>query len=167
MKENSLIILGMGNKLLGDDGVGVLIAEKLKEILKHDNSITIDETNWGGFRVIDLLSGFEKAIIIDAVKTGGKQPGFIHKFKYTDLIHSVRMVSFHDINFATAVEFAKKLEIPMPADITVYAVEVEETETITEELTPNVEKSIDDCVRRIIQNLDLKINIDEPDLITV
>ncbi len=68
--KEDLIILGMGNKFFGDDGVGIIIAEKLSEILKDQNNITVEETNWGGFRIIDLLSGYKIAIVVDALKTG-------------------------------------------------------------------------------------------------
>jgi len=160
ISKEDLIILGMGNKFFGDDGVGIIIAEKVGDILKDQNNITVEETNWGGFRIIDLLSGYDSAIVVDALKTGEKPAGYIHKLDYKDFVHSVRMVSFHDVNFATAVEFAKEIGRPMPENITVFAIEVEETDHFSETLTPKVEEAIDTCIQMIMEEIKEKIQLE-------
>ena len=151
--KGEIIILGMGNKFFGDDGVGIVVAEKLKSILYDETNIKVEETNWGGFRIIDLLSGYKVAIVIDALKTGTRPAGFIHKLNYKDLIHSVRMVSFHDVNFATAVEFAKEVNITMPEDISVYAIEINEADSFSEELSYEVNVSVEKCIQLILKEL--------------
>ena len=158
--KEDLIILGMGNKFFGDDGVGIIIAEKLSDTLKNHQNITVEETNWGGFRIIDLLSGYKNAIVVDALKTGNKPAGHIHKLDYKDFVHSVRMVSFHDVNFATAVEFAKEIGRPMPDNISVFAIEVEETDHFSETLTPKVEEAIDTCIRKIMEEIKEKFQLE-------
>lgn len=152
--KTDLIILGMGNKFFGDDGAGIIVAEKLRDILKNEDSITIEDTNWGGFRIIDILSGFKNAIVVDTLITGHNPAGYIYKLDYKDFIHSVRMVSFHDVNFATAVELARELEIPMPENISVFAIEAEKTDTFSEELTPVVSKAIDNCVQMVLNEIE-------------
>ena len=160
ISKADLIILGMGNKFFGDDGVGIIIAEKLSEILKDQKNIAVEETNWGGFRIIDLLSGYKNAIVVDALKTGKMPVGYIHNLDYKDLIHSVRMVSFHDVNFATAVEFAKEIGRPMPENITVFAIEVEETDHFSETLTPKVMEAIDICIQMIMEEIKEKFQLE-------
>jgi hydrogenase maturation protease len=147
------LILGMGNRLFGDDGVGIEIAERLQDLLSESEYVKIETTNWGGFRIIDLLTGYKSAIIIDSINTGMKPVGFIHKWDYTDLINSVRMISFHDINFATAVSFAKKLEIPMPEKIIVYGIEINQTNNFSEGLSDVIKQSSVRCVDLILNNL--------------
>jgi len=153
---HKLLILGMGNKLFGDDGVGIVVAERLQELLNEYENVDIEETSWGGFRIIDLLSGYNSAIIIDALRTAQRPLGYIHQFDYKDIIHSVRMVSFHDINFATAVEFAKKIDIPMPEKIQIFGIEVSETDQFTEEFTQEVKSSIENCINIILQEIDIQ-----------
>ena len=148
-----VIILGMGNTLLSDDGVGILVAKELKKIIPENHFIEIAETSWGGFRIIDLLTGFDKAIIIDSIKTGSKPRGSIHYFKPADMVPSIRMVAFHDINFNTALEFAKQYGISMPDDISIYAIEVTDTETIAERCTPPVQRAVNHCTKRILDEL--------------
>lgn len=152
-----ILILGMGNTLLSDDGIGIVIANKLQEIHKGNEFVDVRETSWGGFRIIDLLSGYDSAIIIDALKTGEQPVGTIRKFTPSDFVHSVRMTAFHDINFVTALQFAQQLDIPMPSDISVYTIEVAETELISENLTPGVRSSVERCVKEIQKEINAKI----------
>lgn len=165
MLNKPLIILGMGNGLFGDDGAGIVAAEILREHLTEFPEVVLETTSWGGFRIIDLFEGFSSAIVIDAIQTGKKPLGFIHQFSHADLINSVRMVSFHDINFATAIEFAKSLNINMPTDITVYAIEIEQVNEFSEGLTSIIQQSVEDCVHLIINRLSdelhLKINFEQ------
>ena len=158
--KGKTIILGMGNKFFGDDGVGIVIAERLKEIYESFPQITVEETNWGGFRIIDLLSGFKTAIIIDALRTGKKPAGFIHKLDYKQLIHSVRMVSFHDVNFATAVEFAERMDIPMPEEIFVYGIEINKSDHFSEKLTKEVSNAVDNCIHLILDEMNQRNGIE-------
>jgi hydrogenase maturation protease len=153
INKGEILILGMGNKFFGDDGVGIVVAEKLESILADNDIIDVEETNWGGLRIIDLLSGYKTAIVIDALRTGTKPAGYIHTLDYTNLIHSVRMVSFHDVNFATAVELARELSIPMPENISVYAIEINESECFSEELTKEVSIAVDNCIQMVIDEI--------------
>jgi hydrogenase maturation protease len=152
-----LVILGMGNTLFSDDGVGIAVVRELKECFYQNPQIEVLETSWGGFRIIDLLSGYDAAIIVDAFRTGQKPVGSIHHLKPDDLINSVRMVSFHDINFVTALEFARQMDIPMPEYISIYAIEVAETELISEEMTPEVIPAIQRCTRKITKEIENNI----------
>jgi len=159
------LILGMGNKLFGDDGVGIVVAERLQEILVENDQIKIESTNWGGFRIIDLLTGYNYAIVIDSINTGMKPIGFIHKWDYTDLINSVRMISFHDVNFATAVSLAKKLNISMPENIIVYGIEINLTNHFSEGLSEIIKQSATQCVELVLN--DLNFHADESRLLSI
>lgn len=149
----------MGNTLLSDDGVGIAVADRLAEIFKNNPDVDVAETSWGGFRIIDLLTGYDRAIIIDAIRTGENPVGSITKLSASEMVHSVRMVSFHDINFATALEFAKELGIPMPHEISVYAIEVQELNLISEKISPKVRTAIDKCVKEVAQEIKEKAAI--------
>jgi hydrogenase maturation protease len=147
------VIVGMGNVLFGDDGVGIVVARSLARILGNTPGVSVEETGWGGLRIIDLLAGHQRAFIVDALQSGVKPPGHLHTFDGSELVHSVRMVSYHDVNFATAVEFARQVGIPMPGTIIVHAVEVERTDSFSESLTPAVAAAVEPCVKRILSEL--------------
>jgi hydrogenase maturation protease len=143
------IILGMGNTLLSDDGIGIVIKRYLEKILSHCTNVTFCETSWGGFKIIDLLAGFDYAVIIDSIKTGNKPQGFIHHYKPTDFLPTLRLTSYHDINFITALKLAELMDAKVPADIDIFAVEIDDNRSINEFINPSLWKSIKLCSMHI------------------
>jgi len=161
------LILGMGNTILCDDAVGIIIKRYLEEKLINITDLDFYETSWGGFRIIDLLEGYDYAIVIDAIKTGQKSEGEIHHLTSLDLLPTLRLNSYHDINFITAIKLAEKLRIKVPSNIEIFAVEVEDNYTIVENLNTVIRKSIPVCSQRIVEYMVLKglINIGIEDIV--
>lgn len=146
----------MGNTLLSDDGIGIIIKRYLEERLVNAEGIGFTETSWGGFRVIDLLRDYDYAIVIDSIKTGRVPEGEIHHLKTDDLLPTLRLNSYHDINFITALNLAKKMDYKIPSDIDILAVEIENNYTITENLNPVIRKSIITVSKKVIELLKSK-----------
>jgi hydrogenase maturation protease len=147
------IILGMGNTLLSDDGIGIVIKRYLEKIISNENDVTLCETSWGGFKIIDLLAGFDYAVIIDSIKTGNKPQGFIHHYKPTDFLPTLRLTSYHDINFITALKLAEIMDAKIPQDIDIFAVEIDDNRSINEFINPDLWNSIKLCSKRIADTL--------------
>lgn len=145
------IILGMGNTLLYDDGIGIIIKRYLeKHFEDYYQDLDFVETSWGGFRFIDLLRGYDFAVIIDSIVTKQKPVGYIHHLKPKDLLPSLRLNSYHDINFITALDLAKSLNVKMPDIIDIFAVEIENNYTISEHIDPILWRTITECSLDII-----------------
>jgi len=142
----------MGNPLLCDDGVGLRIAAELKERVSRPEVI-IMETGIAGLALLDLLIGYDKAIIIDAIQTVDGKAGQIYKLDPQAFDTARRAVSPHDIDFTTAVEFGRKLGLHMPGKIVIFAVETSDVSTFTEECTPEVRKAIPICADMVIDEL--------------
>lgn len=140
----------MGNTLLNDDAVGIITVRHLRAFLKNTPEIDFNETSWGGFRIMDLMRGYEYVIIIDSIKTGKYPAGYIHHLKTSDLLHTLRLNSYHDINFITALKLADLLNDKMPHNIDIVAVEIENNLTITENLSEEIKNSICKCSERVI-----------------
>jgi len=151
------IILGVGNQILGDDGVGIYVAKELEKRCPVKEGIDFEYVSWGGFRIIDVLQNYEKAIVIDAIDTGEKPEGYIHVLTHESLLHSIRMVSFHDVSFATAIELSSVLNIPMPESIFIYGIEVRDIGIFREGLTPAARKAANKCIDMVINRI-LSIN---------
>ncbi|MCX5995609.1 MAG: hydrogenase maturation protease [Chloroflexi bacterium] len=147
------IILGLGNPILSDDGVGNRVALELEDKLAQRQDVTVMETSMSGLSLIDLLAGYDKAIIVDAIQTAEGAVGQIYRLA-PDAFNNTRHASSpHDVNFATALELGSKLGIAMPKQIVIYAIEVADTSTFSEEFTPKVKRAIPKCVRTIIKEL--------------
>ena len=142
----------MGNPLLCDDGVGLRVAAELKERVTEPQ-ITIVETGIAGLALLDLLVGYSKAIIIDAIQTIDGEPGQIYKLDSKAFDTARHAVSPHDIDFTTAVEFGSKLGLSMPQKIVIFAIETSDVSTFKEECTPEVQKAIPKCVDMVLKEI--------------
>lgn len=144
-----LLILGMGNELFGDDGVGLYVAEKLSSLIDSSDEICIMTTNYGGLRILDFLQGYRSVIIIDAISTGIKPPGYVYRFEGKRLVKTTRLVSYHDINFVTALRFAKVMQIPVPENIMIFGIEIIQTTEFKEGISPEVLRGAECCIKQI------------------
>ncbi len=147
------LILGLGNPILSDDGVGCRVAMALKDRLKEPD-VNVIEASIAGLDFLDLLTGYYRAIIIDAIQTDKGTPGQIYRLEPEILANTRHAGTPHDVNFATALELGKKLGLPLPQQITVFAIEVKDVVTFNEKCTPEVEQAISSCVKMIIKELD-------------
>ena len=157
------LVLGMGNTLLKDDAVGIITVRHLRAYFKNTPEIDFSETSWGGFKIIDLIRGYDYLIIIDSIKTGKYPPGYIHHLKTSDLLHTLRLNSYHDINFITALKLAEVLNEKIPECIDIIAVEIENNLTITENLSEDIRESICVCSERVLDLMSKK-NLIEIDI---
>ena len=152
MGKKKTLILGMGNSLLCDDGVGLYVAAELKNRL-NEPGITVMETGVAGLSLLDLLVGYDKAIIIDAIKTIDGKAGQIYRLDPKAFNTALHTASAHGIDFTTAIEFGKKMGLALPQKIVIFAIEASDVNTFSEECTPEVQKAIPTCVEMVLQEL--------------
>jgi hydrogenase maturation protease len=146
------LILGLGNPILSDDSVGYQVAMTLKERLDMPD-VDIKEAGIAGLDLLDMITGYDRTIIIDAIQTEKGKPGRIYRFG-PDLLTSTRHSGTpHDVNIATALELGKKLNLKLPREITIFAIEVEDVTSFSEECTPGVKKAVPRCVAMVMREL--------------
>ncbi len=135
------LILGMGNPILSDDGIGIHVARALEGRV-NQQGVTVTETSMGGLNLLDLLVNFDRAIIIDAIQTVGGKVGQVYRLE-PEVFNATRHASTpHDVNFATALELGKKLGLALPRQIDIFAIEVADVTTFSEKCSPEVERAI-------------------------
>ena len=140
MTVAATLVLGMGNPILSDDGVGLLVADRLRESSLPD-SVEVVQSEVGGLRLLELVRGFTRVIIIDALMSpaeSGRHPGEVYRYEAKDFKGGHRYGSAHSIGLDTALEIGHKLGYDMPKEVTVFAIEAEDVETFGEELSPPV-----------------------------
>lgn len=146
------VIIGLGNPILTDDGVGIKVAQALRDEL-GSSSIDIKELYAGGIRLIDAMAGYEKVVLIDAMVTGNRSPGTICSVSDSELGSARNIASTHDINFSTALEMAGMLGIRMPGDIKIFGIEAAEVERFGETLTDDVARAVPLVIQMILEEL--------------
>ncbi|MBM2824894.1 MAG: Hydrogenase maturation protease [Dehalococcoidales bacterium] len=146
------LVLGLGNTILSDDGVGIRIAEELKDRLEQQEA-TVMETSMAGLDILELLTGYDRVIIIDAIQTRGGEAGQIYRLEPEAFDTTCHAASPHDVNFATALELGRRLGLALPRQITIFAVEAADVTTFSERCTPEVEQTIPSVVALVMQEL--------------
>jgi len=153
------IVIGLGNPILTDDGVGVKVAYEVAARLegKIPTNLTITEASVGGLRLMELLEGYDRAIIIDAIQThNGHQPGEILKMDLDDLRSispTQHSASAHDTSLITALDAGKLLGMKLPEEVAIFAVEVVNILDFCEQATPDVAKAIPKVVEMVLEIL--------------
>ena len=142
------LILGIGNLILTDDGIGIKIARKLKE---GNSRLEVTETNEAGIALLDLIDGYDKLVIIDSIKTEQGEPGELYKLELGDLKPAKDLASSHGIGIATAFELGRRLGYRIPKLVSIYAVNIKDNLTFGEECTEEVEARIPLILKQIIE----------------
>jgi hydrogenase maturation protease len=146
------LVLGLGNPILCDDSAGYQVAMSLKEKLDIPG-VDIKEAGLAGLDFLDMITGYDRVIVIDAVQTKEGRPGNIYRLGPDSLTLTRHSSTTHNINIATAMELGKKLKFKLPRKITIFAIEVEDVSTFTEECTPAVKKAVPRCAAMVTREL--------------
>lgn len=145
------IVVGLGNPILTDDGIGNRIAEALHDQVGPE--VDVVEASLAGFNLLDLLKGYDTAVLVDAIQTEGGKAGDIYKLCREDLAFSQRLSSVHDINFFTAWELGERVGVKLPERLVIFAIEAEDVLTFGETLTPQVEAVVPEACRLVLTEL--------------
>ena len=145
------LVLGLGNPILSDDSVGFRVAQALEGRIGQD--VTVLETGLAGLSLLDLLVGYDRVIIIDSIQTKGGKVSQVYRLDAGDLAATRHAVSPHDVDLATALELGKRVGLAMPREIIIFAIEVEDVTTFSENCSPRVTEAIPKVVELVLQEL--------------
>lgn len=144
---SDLLILGIGNYLMGDEGVGVQTALALQKMPIAD-TIDVVDGGTGGFHLLEFFEVHDKVILIDATLDNNEpgtirliQPRFAHDFP--------RAMSTHDIGLRDMVN-ALQLMDKMP-EIYLFVVSIESIQQQGIELTPAIQKAIPVLIEKVVE----------------
>jgi hydrogenase maturation protease len=121
------LVLGLGNDLLSDDAVGVIAARELSKELAGEADVI--DSSLSGVALLDLLVGYKRVIIIDAIQLSRFPPGTIIELGLEDL-HSVPSPSPHYAGLPEMLRLAEELQLEFPEEVKVVAVEVADPYTV-------------------------------------
>jgi hydrogenase maturation protease len=147
-----VVVLGLGNTILSDDGIGILAARELARRLVGE-PVVVRELPWAGFSILDVLVDFDWAILMDAIVTGQSPPGTLTHWAVPRQCPGRRFISPHDMNLFTALDLGRHLGLAMPSRISLFTVEALDAETVAEELTPPVAAALPTLVKTVLATL--------------
>jgi len=140
------IVIGLGNPILGDDGVGWRVVEEVARQTADRPEVETDCVSLGGLNLMERLTGYERVVLIDAIYTGSKPIGTVSRFVLSDLpdLTAGHSASAHDTSLRTALNVGRSMDIPLPKDeaVTVIAIEAENVYDFTQELSAAVAAAV-------------------------
>lgn len=146
-------VIGCGNPLASDDGVGVRVIRELKK-LALPKEVEIIEAGNDPFRLIDLIRGASTIILVDAV-LGDGLPGIIHRLSLKNMDYEkTKNLSLHRVNILEILKLCRELyPLDVPENIIIFGVEVLDISPFNMGLSEPVEKAIPVVVDCILQEL--------------
>jgi len=146
------VIIGIGSLLRGDDAIGIRVAEAIeREALPPD--VKVVTTTAAGLALLDLLTGYDKALIIDAVQTRQGKPGEVYRLGLDDLPAPLHSFTVHDVSVRSALDIGRKMGLPLPGETVIFAVEVADVTPLREGCTPQVEGAVSKAVSLVLNEL--------------
>ncbi len=146
-----ILIIGVGNLLLGDEGVGVHIVEKLMK-MSLPSGVEVVDGGTGGISILNLMEDADKVIIVDAV-LGGGAPGEIYVVEKDRLINGkVKFFSLHELDLQSALMIGKELG-KLPPELVLVGVEPKNYEEFSMDLSPEVRAAVPNVIKIIFELL--------------
>jgi len=156
------LIIGLGNPILGDDGVGWVVAEQVRSALSNHQSeildpqsIEVDCASLGGLSLMERLTGAERVILVDAIFTGKVPVGTVRRFLLDELpdLSAGHSASAHDTSLRNALHVGRDMGIPLPEDaaVTIVTIEAENVYDFSQELTPAVAAAVPVALQQVVE----------------
>ncbi len=148
-----MLVIGLGNPILGDDGLGWSVARCLADRLQGDEEVEIDCLAVGGLSLMERMLGYRRVILVDAIATGENPVGTVTAMKLAELGdpglgHSA---SAHDASLITALGTAQAMGVDVPDQVDIVAVEAHVGFDFTETLSPAVEAAVAPACEKVLE----------------
>ena len=156
-QSQSLIIIGLGNPILGDDGFGWVVACELESQLPSLNfAAEIEYASLGGLSLMERMVGYDVGILIDTIQLGRNPPGTLYCLSFAELpdYSAGHTASSHDTTLHAAIEMGRALGAHLPETIWVVGVESESSYDFSDELSPTILAAVPGAVQSVIELLD-------------
>jgi hydrogenase maturation protease len=148
------IVVGLGNPLLGDDGVGWHVVEALRQVpVPTEAAVEFDCHAGGGLALMERLAGYDRAIVIDAVQLGQGPAGSVTSLPLEALDDPCtgHLASAHEASLPTALAVGRALGVALPTEVVVIGIEAARVYEFGEGLSPAVARAVPiavDCAAR-------------------
>ncbi len=153
----STLVVGLGNPILGDDGVGWRVVDALPPRLvdEPDADIDLDRVSVGGVALMEVLAGYRRAILVDAILAVDDPPGTVWCRDLREVVTSTasHLDSSHDATLPTALAAGRALGVTLPDEILVVGITIERGDLFGELLSAPVEAAVPGAVALIASRI--------------
>lgn len=156
------IVIGLGNPILGDDGVGWAVVSRLRPQIESFGA----EVDWmaeGGLGLMERVVGYERLIVVDSLETGQFPTGTVVTLKLDDLPNPFigHMGSAHETNLRTALELGRNLGAQVPDQVDIVAIESPYVYDFSEALSAEIESAVPQAASCVLALLEESLPVKE------
>ena len=148
-QQPTTLIVGLGNPILGDDGIGWRVAEAVQAGL-NDPDVEVLCLSLGGLALMEHLAGYRRVLIIDAMSSGAPA-GTLHRMTVQELdeLSVQHTASVHDLSLSAALALGRELGLDLPGEIRFIGVETQPEFEFGETLSPAVQCKVPQIVELV------------------
>ena len=143
-----VLLLGLGNDILTDDAIGLHVVRQLQPQLADHPNIEVRETTEMGLALLDFMTGYSAAVIVDSIQTGRAARGTVHEFDGPALQQLTGRTP-HFLGVGETLALGRQLGLAMPEQVKIFAIEVGDPFTLSTDITPELESALPAIVDRI------------------
>jgi hydrogenase maturation protease len=144
------ILVGLGNPIMSDDGVGIVVCRRVHGMLP---GYDLDLSCGAGLHVMDAILGYRRAVIIDSMVTGKFPVGTVAEVGPDSHVETRRAGHSHGVGFFEAIEVARACKARLPGEIIVYGIEVEDAFSIGDKMSDSIVNRLDEIIEFIVNDL--------------
>ena len=147
------VIIGVGNPILSDDGVGIAVVRSLASDFEEGRDTELRECFSGGLRLMEAMVGFDRALVIDALLSPELPPGTITEVPLSSLVSTKNSSCSHDATLLQALEMGRSLGLALPKEIRLLGIVAQDATTFSETLSPSVAAALGQARERVLRLL--------------
>jgi hydrogenase maturation protease len=146
-----ILVIGLGNPILGDDGVGWRVIDAL-ERRPGSPGVSLQRACVGGVALMERMQGFDRAVVVDAILGSEEPPGSLWCRPLADVVtrNGSHLDSSHDAPLPVALEAGRSMGAPLPADIRVVGIAIERGDVFGEALSAPVAAAVEGAVDLVV-----------------
>ncbi|MBF0549934.1 MAG: hydrogenase maturation protease [Deltaproteobacteria bacterium] len=144
------LILGLGNPILGDDGVGLVIVQGLRGRVKGSD---VAGTTGSGLALLDLVAGYDQLYVVDALLSRDGRVGDLVKIEDGDGAGLIHFFSSHGLDFFNIMQLGRELGYQIPKLAGVYGIKIGEKVSFDENLSEPIKERIETIRQAIIRDI--------------
>jgi hydrogenase maturation protease len=142
------IVVGVGNPILGDDGIGILVAKELRKKLKGSD-VVVEEAYTGGLNLLDIICGYDRAILVDAISLPDKKIGEVLLLDPKE-IPSAHSTNPHNVSLKEALDIAARIkDWVIPERIDLIGINIKPSLDFSDKISPEVKEAIPKAIKMV------------------
>jgi hydrogenase maturation protease len=151
-RTESILLLALGNDIIGDDGVALDAARALRETFSDEPNVDVVESGESGLALLDLLPPYQRVLLLDSIEAGDLPAGEVREFSREDF-HKVLGPSPHYAGLPEVIALADKLGMDFPSELRVLAIKIDPQEEFRQGLSDDILRALPNYIDQAEQIL--------------